>query len=390
MIKSVVALLMLFLVLFCLLQEARAESRIALVIGNGAYGANPLGDPPNDAQLIVDTLKSLDFEVIGYIDVNQKEMKRLIRDFARRLKSQSDAVGLFYYSGHGMQVEGRNYMIPVGANILDESDVSIEGVGVDEVLTRMQYAQNAMNFIILDACRDNPFEKRFKSGKKGLGRMDAPKGSLIAFAAEPHKVALQGRGKYSIFTEALTREIVKPGITVEKMFKNARIEVDEVTNGRQLPVTESRLLDDFYFRPSRVEDDLTPKVKEIARDDPFIAYSDGTVVDTSTGLTWAAKDNGRDVNWQEANEYCENYRGGGPTDWRMPTLDELAGIYNKSKKNRRGYRVTELIDISACCPWASETDGSGAANFSFRNGLRLSVTVSHSYGNRALPVRAGN
>lgn len=170
--------------------------------------------------------------------------------------------------------------------------------------------------------------------------------------------------------EVSERKIVEP------------IEVEE--EGREAPSGEAE--------GTEAEEEVrVPKVKEIARDDPFIAYPNGTVVDTSTGLTWAAKDNGRDVNWQEAKEYCENYRGGGYTDWRMPTQDELAGIYDNSKKNRHGYRVTKLIDISACCPWASETRGSEVALFfSFYHGYRYWVDQSTSNDFRALPVRAGN
>lgn len=236
----------LFVLIFCA-GEVLAETRIALVIGNGNYNASPLSNPVNDAKLVAATLEKLNFKVTMQVNVDQKTFKRLIRDFGKLLKHNRDAIGLFYYSGHGMQVEGRNYMIPVGANILDETDVSIDGVSVDDVLTRMKVAHNTMNFIILDACRDNPFEKSFKSESQGLGRMDAPKGSLIAFAAEPHRVALQGSGKYSIFTEALAQKIMEKGLPVEQVFKNVRIVVDQKTNGKQLPVTENRLLGNFVF-----------------------------------------------------------------------------------------------------------------------------------------------
>ena len=243
-----VALLVLFFVLFLFCLEATAESRIALVIGNGAYGADPLSDPPNDAQLIYETLGSLDFEVMRYINLNQQDMKKVIREFGKRIKNQKDSVGLFYYSGHGMQVGNVNYMIPVGVTIEDESDVSIYGVGVDEVLARMRFAGNSMNFVVLDACRDNPFEKSYKSPAKGLSRMEAPKGTLIAFAAQPNKVAKQGPGKYSYFTEALAQEIVKPDISARDMLLNVRIAVNNKTAGKQVPVVEDQLLAKFYFK----------------------------------------------------------------------------------------------------------------------------------------------
>jgi hypothetical protein len=133
------------------------------------------------------------------------------------------------------------------------------------------------------------------------------------------------------------------------------------------------------------------KIKEIDRDGRFIAYEDGIVEDTRTRLMWAARDNGRNINWQNAKDYCENYRGGGYTDWRMPTQDELAGLYHKYKSYRgdRGsfVHVTELIRITACCVWASETHGSRAANFNFYLGNRYCFNQSYSSIYRALPVR---
>ncbi len=132
------------------------------------------------------------------------------------------------------------------------------------------------------------------------------------------------------------------------------------------------------------------KAGEMDRDGPFIAYNNGTVKDTRTGLMWASKDNGKNITWNGAKRYCENYRGGGYTNWRIPTQDELASLYDPNKENRHGYHVTKLIDISACCPWASETRGSEAAFFGFHDGYRDWPRQSYSYGYRALPVRAGN
>ena len=129
--------------------------------------------------------------------------------------------------------------------------------------------------------------------------------------------------------------------------------------------------------------------KEIGKDGRFIAFDDGTVLDTQTNLMWAAKDNGKNINWSGAKSYCDKYRGGGYTDWRMPTRDELAGLYDANKINRYGYKVTALIEISECCPWASETRGSEAAYFNFRDGWRSWGHQSGGNGLRALPVRSG-
>ncbi|GJL61946.1 MAG: hypothetical protein NPIRA04_06000 [Nitrospirales bacterium] len=234
------------------------DSRIALVIGNGSYKPSQLSDPPNDAELMAERLKALNFTVTLKKNLTQNKLKQLIRDFGKTLKKNKDAVGLFYYSGHGMQVDGRNYMIPIGASIDDESDVSIEGVEINDVLTRMTFAGNNMNFIILDACRDNPFEKSFKGAAKGLARMATPQGSLVAFATEPHKVARQGKGSYSLFTEALAQELLNPAVEVEKMLKNVRVEVHRITKGKQLPTTENKLLGDFFFNPAPI-----PKITNV-------------------------------------------------------------------------------------------------------------------------------
>jgi hypothetical protein len=134
---------------------------------------------------------------------------------------------------------------------------------------------------------------------------------------------------------------------------------------------------------------------EKARDGRFIAYDNGTVLDTRTNLMWAAKDNGYDINWQNARSYCENYRGGGYTDWRMPTQDELAGLYDagKTQRNERNpsypLHLTELIDLTVCCPWASETSGSHAAYLGFISGEREWFAQSSGNSFRALPVRSG-
>ena len=131
----------------------------------------------------------------------------------------------------------------------------------------------------------------------------------------------------------------------------------------------------------------TTEVMETSRDGKFVAFNNGTVKDTKTGLMWTAADNGEDITWDGGRKYCKNYEGGGFTDWRMPTQDELAGIYDPAKKNRHGYSVSGLIDISACCPWPSDARGSEAAVFSFSYGGKYWLPKSCSFNSRALPVR---
>src|ERR1700722_3917194 len=178
--------------------------RITLVIGNNQYASSPLINPTHDADLIAKTLTRLGFEVHLIKDGSQVQIKRAIQAFGADLENGGpDAVGLFYYAGHGLQMNGRNYLIPVGAHIERDADVEIEAVSADWVLEEMRYARNRLNFIILDACRNNPFARSFRGGSSGLARMDAPAGVLIAYSTAPGEVAEDGAGVNSPYSEAL-------------------------------------------------------------------------------------------------------------------------------------------------------------------------------------------
>jgi hypothetical protein len=414
--------------------------RLALVIGNGGYKSSPLKNPVNDAYDMALTLRKLGFEVIHKKNINQRTMEKTIRDFGERLRK--DSVGLFYFAGHGMQVDTRNYLIPIGAEIDKETEIKYEAVDAGRILDEMDTAGNNLNIVILDACRNNPFARSFRTGERGLARMDAPTGTIIVYSTAPGMVAADGVGRNATYTKYLLKYITTPGLTVEQVLKKVRVDVIRETGSKQVPWESSSLTGDFYFAPKRAivikrERELlererkelerlkidrkrleagrkrleaekqkleiakltpTPRFKEIARDGRFIAYDNGTVRDTRTGLMWATRDNGRNVTWQEAEEYCENYRGGGYTDWRMPTLDELKSLYDK---NKPGYRqeciniagrevhITKFIHLSCCCPWTSETRGSRAAKFNFFNGYRFWPQQSDYISFRALPVRSG-
>ena len=159
------------------------ESRTALVIGNGAYKSSPLSNPVNDANDMAAALKKLGFSVRLKINADQRSMERSIREFGKDLRSGS--IGLFYFAGHGLQVHGRNYLIPIGADVGSEADIKYEAVDAGRVLSQMYEAENGLNIIILDACRDNPYARSFRSSEKGLAKMDAPTGSILAYATAP-------------------------------------------------------------------------------------------------------------------------------------------------------------------------------------------------------------
>ena len=220
--------------------------RVALVIGNGKYPGAPLRNPVNDARDIAAALKKLGFEVIERFDVPQKEMNRAITQFGARLSG--DTAALFYYAGHGIQVRGKNYLVPVDAQIASEASVRSETVDVDALLE--QLGTSPLNIVILDACRNNPFERRFRSIGGGLAQMDAPKGTLIAYATAPGKVASDGEGRNGLYTQELLKQMQTPGLSVESMFKRVRAGVAKATGDNQMPWEASSLTGEFFFNPA--------------------------------------------------------------------------------------------------------------------------------------------
>lgn len=235
---------------------AAAQERIALVIGNSSYETvSTLDNPTRDAELIASTLEQIDFQVTLLIDATQVEMKQALSDFGRNLRNGGpDTTGLFYYAGHGVQSFGNNYLLPVDVSLSDAADLDLQGVEAQSVLRQMASARNRTNFVILDACRNNPFEDMAEFDSPGLAEMKAPTGTFLSYATSPGAVALDGLGQNSPFTTALAREMTRPGLPVEQMFKQVRVSVLEQTNGLQTPWDTSSLTNDFTFVNAPVED----------------------------------------------------------------------------------------------------------------------------------------
>jgi len=223
----------------------QTESRVALVIGNSNYDESPLPNPVNDAKDMTEALRSLAFEVIYKENLPQNDMKRAIREFGNKIKN--GGVGLFYYAGHGIQVNGKNYLIPIDATITKEEEVEYESVDVGFVLAQMENAKNRMNIVILDACRNNPFARSFRSINRGLASIDAPSGTLIAYATAPGSVASDGAARNGLYTEELLRSIRMQGLRIEEVFKRVRVAVRDRTQGKQIPWESSSLVGDFTF-----------------------------------------------------------------------------------------------------------------------------------------------
>lgn len=238
-----------------LVQPAAAQKRVALIVGNSGYAhAGPLANPANDAADMAAALKDLGIEVILGLDLDKRGFDTKVRDFSRALTDAD--VGLFYYAGHGLQVGGRNYLVPVDAQLQNERDLDFESVALDFVLKQMELEREGKtNIVFLDACRDNPLGRnlarsmgtRSASVGRGLAQVQTGVGTFIAYSTQPGNVALDGSGRNSPFTAALAKGVREPGRNLTAVMIDVRKEVLSVTNGRQVPWDHSALTGDFYF-----------------------------------------------------------------------------------------------------------------------------------------------
>ena len=219
--------------------------RVALVIGNAAYKDAPLVNPVNDARAMVLRLKELGFDVVARENATRQAMGAALAEFVRKLAP--GGVALIYYAGHGVQVRGRNYLLPVDMTLNSETDLRFQAVEIGAITDEMEQAHSRVSFLILDACRNNPFEGRLRGASRGLAAVDAARGSLIAYATAPGAVAADGDGANGVYTSALLRALSVPGLKAEEVFKRARIEVSEVTRNQQTPWESSSLTGDFVF-----------------------------------------------------------------------------------------------------------------------------------------------
>ena len=274
------------------LNLSAAVERHALVIGNANYQSSPLRNPLNDARDMAAALEGLGFQVQSLLDADAPEMEQAILDFGDRLRD--GGVGLFYYAGHGVQAQGRNYLIPLQANISREIQLRHKAVDAGLVLDAMSAANNGLNIVVLDACRNNPYADSFRSSSRGLARMDSPKGSLIAYATAPGDVADDGEGRNGVFTKHLLEQMQKPGVQVEQVFKQVTQAVYAETRQRQTPFTTSSLLGEFYFKPAaslsiEAEQLITLTLRSNVRDDQVYingAYVGQTKLVTQLAAGW--------------------------------------------------------------------------------------------------------
>lgn len=272
-------LLCVFIILFVNFTTATAdEKKFALIIGNSEYQhASQLANPMNDAIDISEVLRTLGFDVDIHVNATHEQMQNAAKAFIKNL-DETKGIGLFFYAGHGTQLEGINYLMPVEANIAEQSEIQNKGFDVAKLLNNMRVANNQTNIIILDACRDNPFSTRASQGQRsmadkptkasdnnqsrglvpatkvvssGLSKLDAPPNTLIAFATAPGRTADDGHARNSPYTRELLNTLQQEGLSVEQVFKTVRNNVITSSKGKQVPWESSSLVKEFYFKPRK-------------------------------------------------------------------------------------------------------------------------------------------
>ena len=312
-----------------------SEKRSALVIGNGAYPEFPLKNPTNDARDLAYVLKKLGFSVTTKINASHRSMRDAIHRFGDALRA--GGVGLFYFAGHGVQVDGINYLLPIDADIRDQSDIPYESIDAGRILSKMEQAENKLNIIILDACRNNPFRSQFRSVDRGLAKMDAPTGSILAYSTAPGSVAADGEGRNGLYTSKLLKYIRNEGVSVENFFKRVRIEVMNASGNRQVPWESSSLTVDFFFAaPEQAHLRKKPVVQQKAP------------VQSADILFWESIKESKDIRMFE--EYLRIYPNGTFASLARLKIKELtdAALDAKvSKAAKREERPTAEIKATA-------------------------------------------
>lgn len=224
------------------------EQRVALVIGNAHYKNAPeLANPDNDAQAMAQFLNKAGFEVTSAIDLTQNEMIRVVQDFSSKVAARGpNSVAMVYYAGHGVQLAGENYLVPVDANVSTPNDLTSNSLRLVDLMATLESIPSRMRIVLLDACRNNPFPGVNDAGR-GLAIVDAPNGSIVGYSTAPGTEALDGSGEHSPYLQAFLNRAGETNLPIEQLFKRVRLDVAGSTGGKQIPWESSSLTSDFYF-----------------------------------------------------------------------------------------------------------------------------------------------
>lgn len=253
---------------------AFASKKVALVIGNSEYASSPLANPANDAIDMAISLKKLGFDVIEKKNADFRSMEKAMSQFYQKL--QNAEVGFFFYAGHGIQIEGNNYLIPVDSEIANPSDVRFKTIAADRILGVMKDAGNKLNIVVLDACRNNPFHSYFRSSSKGLAFMDAPDGTIVAYATSPGSVAMDGSGRNGVYTKSLLQNLDKP-LTVFEMLNKTGLDVKRKTGGKQRPWINLSAMEPYQLAEDSIQKKNNNKQSVVSKNDSNNSYKIGRI-----------------------------------------------------------------------------------------------------------------
>ena len=351
--------------------QAGAADRYALVIGNGKYtSVDPLPNPPNDVRLVSEALKKVGFEVTLLVDADKRKMDRAARQFARELdEAGKNAVGVFYFAGHGVSYEGENWLLPVGVDIKEGVDIEYEAFSANKILKLMENARNATDILILDACRNSPFRGFSLSGtravSRGMSRMDAPQGSFIAYSTAPGAVAYDGDGNYSPFAEAFAAELDTPGNSIGDMMievrKRVRASTAKLGPRPQTPWDSSSLTGRFSFVPGKktTATASAPASVTPARQN---AASGPSTAESADDRLWASIKDSTDAG--EFDYYLRQYPNGrhaGLAKFRRDKLVEKADAEKARQEAERKQQEAALANTSTGSTPAVSNNSGGAA-----------------------------
>ena len=302
-------------------QMMQTEQRIALVIGNNSYQSplSVLHNPINDARAIKNILENRGFEVIYKKDTTKRELRDTLEKFYQKLKR--GGVGMLYFSGHGLEVDGQNYLVPIDANIKAKSDTEFETIALNKITKRMQGINNRLNIVVLDACRNDPFAKAYGVG--GLAKAE-PIGLFVSYATGAGKVASDGRmGENGLFTKYLIEYMQQP-LTLQKVFQKTRASVYNTSGKAQFPAIYDQTINvNFYFTlPSAKH---SPNVTNPKEENNAIIPRKKDII-TIDGIMYQKYISSATHTWQEAKDYCQGLSLGGYNDWRLSNFKELVEL----------------------------------------------------------------
>lgn len=374
--------------------QSSSSDKVALVIGNSQYEKGPLINPANDSEDIANLLEKIGFDVKLLQDASLRKMAKAVDEFGSKLSKQG--AGLFYYAGHGVQVKGVNYLIPIDAHIEQELQVEFEALDVFRVLRWMEESRNGVNIIILDACRNNPYERSFRSGSgRGLASIQATEGTIIAYSTAPGKVAEDGNSRNSPFTEELLKYIQVPGLPIESILKQVRRSVREKTSEYQKPRYENALDGDFYFIPPLADktsshlslnegariiyrnksERLTEthakamiekhgffelnwnKLATGIKHDYHLLQEGEIVYDKTTNLMWQQSGSDQRMPYNDAEVFIAKLnqeKDGSYTDWRLPTLEEAMSLMKRHIDDKGDLHIHPIFDKKQRFIWTAD------------------------------------